>query len=453
MTLFSHRKTIYLTFWLGLWVGGFTWLHNPSVSQAHSVQLHTQISHPVLGLRASKTVYLKVSLKGLLQKKNQRRTPVNLAVVLDRSTSMSGLKLQKALAAAKMVVRMLKKDDIFSLITYDSKVEVLIPATKMTASTRKHAIQKINQIHCRGMTALFGGVSKGIAEVRKFLNPKRVNRVILLSDGQANVGPSTPKALGRLGIASAKQGISISTIGLGLGYNEDLMTILALKSDGNHGFARRAGDLEKMFQSELGNVLSVVAQRIRVKIQFPENIKPIRILENRFQIHRQHISFQWNQIYSNQKKFIIVEVKVPAQSQIKTLALADVHIQYTNMKTHASNTLFKRTKIRYIQKTRLAKQKVKRKLMIYVSESIGNEVAQRAIYLRDKGKLKLAQRMLMGNAAYLRRMAKRLKSKKLKRFYKENLSNSKAIKSRRKWNFTRKKMKRSIYKRNTQQTW
>mgnify|MGYP003380095548 CR=1 FL=1 len=74
-----------------------------------------------------------------------------------------------------------------------------------------------------GSTPLFAGVSQGAPELRKFLDKNRVNRVILLSDGQANVGPSSPNELGRLGLSLGKEGIAVTTIGLGLGYNEDLM--------------------------------------------------------------------------------------------------------------------------------------------------------------------------------------------------------------------------------------
>lgn len=82
-----------------------------------------------------------------------------------------------------------------------------------------------------GGTALYAGVAQGASELREFLDPHRVNRIILLSDGQANKGPSSPSELGNLGAALISEGISVTTIGIGLGYNEDLMTQLAPRSD------------------------------------------------------------------------------------------------------------------------------------------------------------------------------------------------------------------------------
>ena len=99
-----------------------------------------------------------------------------------------------------------------------------MPATKV--SDKKTIFRAIRQIRADGSTALFGGVSKGAKEIRKFLSHKRVNRMVLLSDGLANVGPQSPSELGDLGSSLIEDGISVTTIGLGLGYNEDLMTKL-----------------------------------------------------------------------------------------------------------------------------------------------------------------------------------------------------------------------------------
>src|SRR5690606_35247421 len=106
----------------------------------------------------------------------------------------------------------------------------------------------------------------------------------LLSDGQANVGPSSPNELGRLGEASGKRGISITTIGLGLGYNEDLMAQLAMRSDGNHGFAETGDELIAMFNHELGDVLSVIGQDVDIEIEFDKGVRPLRGLNRDIEI-------------------------------------------------------------------------------------------------------------------------------------------------------------------------
>ena len=109
------------------------------------------------------------------------------------------------------------------------------------------------------------------------------------SDGHANVGPSSPGELGDLGASMKKENISVSTLGLGLGYNEDLMVQLAGKSGGNHQFIENASELADIFRREFDDVLSVVAQTIDVTVEIPEGIRPVRVLGNSADINGQSV--------------------------------------------------------------------------------------------------------------------------------------------------------------------
>ncbi len=176
------------------------------------VKLDVAMGNPVLMAGQKHTTYLKVGLTGFEIEKNIKRAPVNISLVIDKSGSMSGDKMNKAKEAAIMAVNRLDKNDIVSIISYDSTVNVLVPSTKLT--DKSSIIAMIKTIEATGGTALFAGVSKGAAEIDKFFDKNKVNRVILLSDGQANVGPSSPGALGDLGKALGKRGIAVTTIGL-----------------------------------------------------------------------------------------------------------------------------------------------------------------------------------------------------------------------------------------------
>jgi Ca-activated chloride channel family protein len=238
------------------------------------ISFDVEVGEPMMIAGQEQSAYIKITLGGFALPQPKQRAPINLALVLDRSSSMGGDKLEKAKEAALMVVDRLQADDVFALVTYDSTVEILVPATK--AAARDAIREQISALTPRGATALFAGVSHGLEEIAKNLNPTRVNRMILLSDGQANVGPRSPNELGRLGEIAARQGISITTIGLGLGYNEDLMTQLAMRSDGNHAFAENAVDLAQIFHHELGDILSVVAQDVQIDIDFAPGVAPVR---------------------------------------------------------------------------------------------------------------------------------------------------------------------------------
>ena len=139
----------------------------PLISGAAQVRLDVSLANPVLIAGKKQTTFLKVGLTGFEMEKQARRTPANIAIVIDRSGSMQGEKIKQAKQAARMAVRRLDGNDIVSIVAYDDTVSVLVPATK--ASDREAILAGIDRIEAKGSTALFAGVSKGAAEVRKFL--------------------------------------------------------------------------------------------------------------------------------------------------------------------------------------------------------------------------------------------------------------------------------------------
>ena len=145
--------------------------------------------------------------------------------------------------------------------------------------------------------------------MRKYKEPRRLNRVVLLSDGQANVGPSRPEEFAALGRAAAAQGISVSTIGLGLGYNEDLMLQLARASDGNHAFAREPTDLVQIFNKEFDDVLASCAQTVSIDIELKPGVRVVRALSRDGTIEGQRAQFRMNQVYAATEHYVLMEVE------------------------------------------------------------------------------------------------------------------------------------------------
>jgi Ca-activated chloride channel family protein len=157
--------------------------------------------------------------------------------------------------------------------------------------------------------------------------------VILLSDGLANVGPSNPDDLARLGAALLKEGISVTTVGVGTDFNEDLMSRLAERSDGNHYFVESSRDLSRIFAAELGDVLSVVARRVIIDIECPEGVRPLRIIGRDGQIRDRQVEIRMNQLYGGQEKYALIEVEIPAGKAGQSVDLGKVRCRYENALT------------------------------------------------------------------------------------------------------------------------
>lgn len=378
---------------------------------ADQVKMEVNLANPQLEAGVKNTTYLKVGLTGFELDAKAERAPVNVTLVIDKSGSMSGEKIRQAREAAKMAISRLDEDDIVSLVAYDSTVHVLIPATKMT--DKDEVLRRIDELGSGGSTALFAGVSKGAAELRKFHDRERVNRVILLSDGKANVGPSSPGELGELGASLVKEGISVSTIGLGTGYHEDLMAQLALKSDGNHIFIEHAEQLAQVYDEEFGDILSVVAQEISIEIDVEEGIRPVRVLGRDADISGQNVIAQLNQLYSEQEKYVILELEVPESRPELSRQVATVKVSYANMETNTLDELSSTVGVKFVANAGQAAEAVNQTVMVDCVTQIANDNNITAMKLRDQGKVQEAQDLLHQNFYFCRTNADWLKSEKL----------------------------------------
>ncbi len=375
------------------------------------VRCRVETDRAVLPAGDAQNVVLKITLDAPPAPAHIKRPLVNLALVLDQSGSMNGTKIEQAKAAAIEALSRLGLQDVFSVVVYDTNVHTIVPA--QNAGNVQRIIHTIRQIRSGGSTALFGGVSQGAAEIRKNLENDYVHRIVLLSDGLANVGPRMPEDLGRLGAALIKENISVTTVGVGTDYNEDLMARLAQKSDGNTYFVESGYDLPRIFAAELGDVLNVVAKRVKVTITLPENVDPINIIGREGRIKDRKIELYMNQLYGDQEKYSLVEVKVPRSRSGSRLKIARADVTYENPFNRKQE---RSTGISYASFSS-DKEKVAGSTNIGVVKEYQlnlNALAQeKAIELSDKGKKKEAVNELKQSAAKLKQIGSLYKDEKL----------------------------------------
>lgn len=338
--------------------------------------------------------YVKVTLAADKVSASSRPS-VNLAIVLDRSGSMHGDKIVKAREAACEAIRRLDAKDIVSVVAYDHTSEVVIPAQYV--SEKEALIARIRSIEPRGSTALFDGVTAGANELRKFRGKCEISRVLLLSDGQANVGPSSPEELGRCGALLMKEGIAVSTIGLGVDYNEDLMTRLSQKSDGNSYFVEKSDDLPRVFASELGDVLSVAATKVALKVKFGAGFTPVALIGRDGRILGDTVSIDLNQLYGGQEKYVIVKCDAAPAAVGSAREIASAEVTYTDPKDEQSRTVTGASSVTYSADPAAVAASVNKSV---VRERALNENAMRteeALRLADRGEFKAAEALMRRN--------------------------------------------------------
>jgi Ca-activated chloride channel family protein len=258
------------------------------------------------------------------KRKKVRCTPLNLAVVLDRSGSMTGAKLEQTKQAAMQLVDRLAPDDVLSLIVFSDKAQVLVSAQK--AADKDYLKRKIEAIEAGGSTALYAGVQLGADQIHEYLSSKRINRVILLSDGLANVGPSTPRQLRTLGGELTRRGIAVTTIGVGNDYNEDLMAALAEASDANYYYVKDTEKLPEIFAKELGEMLEVAARDVRIEIICPKGVRPLGFIGRTETFTSQQASVNLSQFTAGQNRYLLLRCVVDENQP----EVARVKVNYTD---------------------------------------------------------------------------------------------------------------------------
>jgi len=418
-------------------------------ARASQLALGVAPAYGVLKADQKQTTWVRVGLTGFEMRPEVARSPVNVALVLDRSGSMQGTKIARAREAAITAINRLRPDDIVTVVTYDSTVEVLVPATKLTDP--QQVIDAISRIQASGNTALFAGVSKGAAELRKFLDQERVNRIVLLSDGLANVGPSSPGELAALGASLRKENIAVSTLGLGLGYNEDLMVQLASRSGGNHVFIEEAAELADVFNREFDDVLSVVAQDVAVTVTLPEGIRPVRVLGNDAEINGRHVVVSLSQIYSEQDRHVVIEVEMPPTAAGSRLQISDVVVTYRNMHSQAEDRLTGAVKVAFSDSQAEIDASLNRKVMEDVVALVASENSKLATVWLDRGDVEKAMEVLRGNTLYLQLNAEQLDSSRLEEYRLRNARQVQGLEAN-DTNLSRKLMRGLQFEVDSQQT-
>jgi Ca-activated chloride channel family protein len=198
------------------------------------------------------------------------RMPFNIAIALDVSSSMQGDKIRHAKQAAQRIITRLEPQDSCAVVIFSSESQVLFPSTAMTPHAREAAIAEIEKTVAEGNTALYAGWNDAVNAVEQSaIGAQAIQRVFLLTDGEANIGPADTKEVARAVAAVQQRGISTTTFGLGQGYNERLLGLMASAGEGNTYFIQDADDIDAYFGQELDQLFTTTLRNTVVSVTIP----------------------------------------------------------------------------------------------------------------------------------------------------------------------------------------
>jgi Ca-activated chloride channel family protein len=257
-----------------------------------------------------------------------RRMPVDVAVVMDTSGSMSGWhKIDYARLAARELVDSLRPGDRFSLVTFSDRARVLLPS--QTVGDKQSILDTIDRVQEGGGTNMHGGITTGLEQLRGG-DEGYVRRLLLLSDGHANVGISDAASLSSLARQASIADVSTSTIGLGLDFNEDLLASMADAGGGSYHFVDQAPKLAEIFGEELDAMTRTVARDVTVRMDLPPGVSVVDTYGYSDTLDSEGWRVYLGDIYAGQERKIVVRLD-HAPATKGTLSLADITLDYRDL--------------------------------------------------------------------------------------------------------------------------
>jgi Ca-activated chloride channel family protein len=288
----------------------------PSKDNPGLIQMQTKVSNRYF--YDDKTVYLLIDLKAGKAGAATERTPLNLGIVIDKSGSMDERnKIGYVKQAVEYIIDQLNDDDYISIVTYDTDVNVLQRTT--SARDRWGLRDKVSRISAAGWTNLSGGMFEGYDQVDDSYRRGYVNRVLLLSDGLANRGITDRWRLADMvRDRSRRDGITISTFGVGYEFDENLLTDIADYGKGNYYYIRNSSDIPEIFAGELKGIRNLVGQATKVRVKFDDDyLRLNKVYGYPYEISGNEVIIDFKDVFSEQSSSVLLKFDVTRKVEKK----------------------------------------------------------------------------------------------------------------------------------------
>lgn len=287
-----------------------------------------RIDHSLVAVESEHTLHAMLELTAPSAPEGTARPPVNVALVLDRSGSMAGQKLATTLRCAAFLAERLAPTDRLTLIDFDDEVRMLLPLKEVN---RQELLGALHFIRAGGQTNLSGGWLKGMEELGR-APAAEPRKILLLTDGKANVGIVQPSALVSLTTKAQENGIGTTTIGFGANFSEDLLTAMADAGGGNAHFAETVEQAPGIFGQEFEGLMSLVAQNMSVEIRPTPDVEILSILNEYPAVGVEGgVQIQLGDSYADEKRRIIFALKVPSIPALGLAKIGEIVMRYVGL--------------------------------------------------------------------------------------------------------------------------
>jgi len=237
-----------------------------------------------------------------------RPTRRHLAIAIDRSGSMAGKRIANAIAAAEGAVRRLGDGDVVSVVDYSNAGHVLVAPTELDASARERVLAQIASLRAGGETCISCGLETTLGLLRQ--RDDGVERVLLLSDGEATSGVRDVPGMRRMADSLRRAGATVTTIGVDVDYNERMMTAIAQETNGRHYFVASPEGLSAIFDQELSGLERSVAQATELELELAPGVELVEVADRSFQRDGSRVTVALGSFASGEERSVLARVRV-----------------------------------------------------------------------------------------------------------------------------------------------
>jgi Ca-activated chloride channel family protein len=328
------------------------------------------------------------------------RAPLNLSLVLDRSGSMAGEKMVQARNAAKFCVDQMLSVDRLSVVAFDERIDVLFPSELV--SNKQSMKDLISRIEPRGSTALHEAWVRGGLTVSDQLVEGGINRVILITDGQANVGITSTDAIVSQALGLHQRGVSTSTIGIGDDFNEDLLMPMAHSAGGNAWHVVEPDDMQRIFQIELEGLVGQFAHTVSLSLIPADGVRIADQL-NDFELTDTG-RYRLPDLQAGSPLEVVVQLKVGPQAIGTSLRLMDLRLGFIPQDAKGAEVLKQSHTVEFVSKQEVDALATNHEVVKAVQFLMNARARNEAMTLLDRGKYDEAA-VLIGSSLQATRAA------------------------------------------------
>jgi len=276
-----------------------------------TLTMDARLGHSSLGPGSKGETYLFATVAGA-DEKATAAPPVNLAIVVDKSGSMRGQRIANALSAARGAVERLRDGDMVSVVAFDTRADVVVSPTRISDTSRTQIERDISAIRLGGDTCISCGLEAASRELnRAGLSGDHVNRIVLLSDGATNHGVTDMPGLRTIASRMRDNGLTISTIGVDVDFDEKVMGALAQEGNGKHYFVKDPSKLADIFAEEFDSVLSSIASSADMIVELEPGVEVAEVFDRSFRREGNKITIPFGAFSAKQEKTALIRLRVP----------------------------------------------------------------------------------------------------------------------------------------------